>query len=260
MTETFNGLSVIGDTIEDDDHVVYLLASLPDLYNTLVTPLEANTEVPKMEVVIERLLHEERKLKECGENSCGGAEAMLSKQKPIRKGPKYHFCKRFGHIQRNCTEHLQADKRENSGETRTFKQKANKADARPRDDTSSGDETVGLVACHALSAKSTQPVGNWIVDSGSTCHMCTDKAQFVKLEELKEPLQVTLGDGHVLKATGCGTVLLYVNIKEGEFTKCKLWNVLYVPQLSCNLLSISQVTGSRKTVKFTDAGCEMTRN
>ena len=129
MTETFNGLSVIGDTIEDDDRVVYLLASLPDSYNTLVTALEANTEVPKMEVVTERLLHEERKLKERGESSCGGAEAMLSKQKPIRKGPKCHFCKRFGHIQRNCTERLQADKRKNSGEKRTFKQKANKADA-----------------------------------------------------------------------------------------------------------------------------------
>ena len=87
--------------------------------------------------------------------------------------------------------------------------------------------------------------------------MCTDKAQFLKLRELKEPLQVTLGDGHALQAIGRGTVLLYINIKEGKFTKCKLCNVLYIPELSCNLLSISQVTGSRKTVKFTDAGSEI---
>ena len=34
----------------------------------LVTALEASADVPKMEVVTERLLHEERKLKEeCGE-------------------------------------------------------------------------------------------------------------------------------------------------------------------------------------------------
>ena len=257
MTEIFNGLSVIGDTVEDDNRVVYLLASLPDSYNTLVTALEANTEVPKMEVVTERLLHEEHKLKERGGSSCGGAEAMFSKQKPTRRGPKCHFCKRFGHIQRNCTERLQADKRTNSDEKRNLKQKANKAETRPRENTSSDDETIGLVACHALSAKSTQAVGNWIVDSGATCHMCTDKAQFVELEELKEPLQVTLGDGHALKAIGRGTVLLNVNITEGKFTKCKLYNVLYVPELSCNLLSISQVTGSRKTVKFNDAGSEI---
>ena len=44
--------------------VIYLLASLPDPYEMLVTALEANTEVLSMEIVIERLLQEERKLKE----------------------------------------------------------------------------------------------------------------------------------------------------------------------------------------------------
>ena len=56
MTELFNELAIVGDTIEDEDRVVYLLASLPESYNTLVTALEAHEEVPKMEVVTERLL------------------------------------------------------------------------------------------------------------------------------------------------------------------------------------------------------------
>ena len=93
----------------DDDRVVYLLASLPDSYNTLVTALEANTDVPKMEVVIERLLREEQKIKERG-GSSSGAEAMFSKQKATKRGPKCHFCKRYGHIQRNCADHAQAEK------------------------------------------------------------------------------------------------------------------------------------------------------
>ena len=61
MTEIFDGLSVVGDPVLDEDRVVHLLASLPDSYNMLVTALEANAEVPQMEVVTERLLHEERK-------------------------------------------------------------------------------------------------------------------------------------------------------------------------------------------------------
>ena len=244
MTEIFNGLSVIGDAIEEG--VVYLLASLPDSYNT---------DVPKMEVVTERLVHEEQKIKECGGgmSSSSGAEAMFSKQKATKRGPKCHFCKRYGHIQRNRAEHAQAEKRQSSDEKRNFKQKANKVEVRPKEDSSSSDETIGLVACHALSASDTKPVENWIVDSGATCHMCTDKAQFVKLEELKEPLEVTLGDGYALKATGRGTIFLNINFTQGKSTKCKLYNVLYVPKLSCNLLSVSQVTGSGKTVKFTDA-------
>ena len=59
LTEIFNELSVIGDNIEDEHSVIYLLASLPESYEMLVTALEANTEVPNMETVIERLLHEE---------------------------------------------------------------------------------------------------------------------------------------------------------------------------------------------------------
>lgn len=41
-----------------------LLASLLESFNSLVTAFEANPTVPEMEVVIERLLHEERKLKD----------------------------------------------------------------------------------------------------------------------------------------------------------------------------------------------------
>ena len=40
MLETFNELSIVGDAITDEDRVVYLLASSPELFNTLVTALE----------------------------------------------------------------------------------------------------------------------------------------------------------------------------------------------------------------------------
>ena len=63
MTEIFDGLSVIGDPVEEEDRVVHLLASLPEFFDMLVTALEANIDVPKMDVVTERLLHEERKMK-----------------------------------------------------------------------------------------------------------------------------------------------------------------------------------------------------
>ena len=41
--------------------MVYLLASSPKSFNALVTALEANAEVPRMEIVTERLLNKERK-------------------------------------------------------------------------------------------------------------------------------------------------------------------------------------------------------
>ena len=36
MTETFNELSVISDSLNEDDRVVYLLASLPESYDIVM--------------------------------------------------------------------------------------------------------------------------------------------------------------------------------------------------------------------------------
>ena len=55
---------VAGETVSEEDQVVYLLASLPESYNVLVTALEANEAVPKLEVVTKCILHQERKSKE----------------------------------------------------------------------------------------------------------------------------------------------------------------------------------------------------
>ena len=78
MTETFDELYVIGDSLNEEDRVVHLLTSLPESYDMLVTALEASQDVPKWALVTERLLYEENKMKE---KQTGGAEskAMTSK-------------------------------------------------------------------------------------------------------------------------------------------------------------------------------------
>ena len=50
MTELFNELTTAGDVINEEDHVVYILASLLDPFGALITALEANEEVPEMEI------------------------------------------------------------------------------------------------------------------------------------------------------------------------------------------------------------------
>ena len=77
MIEIFEALAVIGDPVSEEDHVVHLLASLPESFNMLVTALEANPEVPKMESVTERLLHKERRMKDRKENVTGFAKMCI---------------------------------------------------------------------------------------------------------------------------------------------------------------------------------------
>ena len=106
MTEVFEELAILDDPIKEEDRLVHLLASLPPSFDVLVTALEASEDVPKMEMVTERLLREEIKLKEKG--ACGGTahdvKALTSKQRPRKKGPVCNHCGKIGHIKRNCYE------------------------------------------------------------------------------------------------------------------------------------------------------------
>ena len=54
--EVFDELVVVGDPLKEEDQVVYILASLPEYFNMFVTALEANADIPKMDVVRECLL------------------------------------------------------------------------------------------------------------------------------------------------------------------------------------------------------------
>ena len=64
MTEMFNELEIIGNNISDEGRVVYLLASLLESFDVLVTALETISTVPEMETVVKRMLHEEGKVNE----------------------------------------------------------------------------------------------------------------------------------------------------------------------------------------------------
>ena len=77
-------LSVIGDSIDEEDRVVHL-ASLPDSYNMLVIALKASQYVPKWALVNEHLLFKETKIKE-RDSSCG-TELKVMTSKQLRKDP-----------------------------------------------------------------------------------------------------------------------------------------------------------------------------
>ena len=161
MTELFEALAVVGDAVSDEDRVVYLLASLPESFNMLVTALEASSEnVPKMEIVTERLLHEERKSKEKGAgDDHSGRKAFVVNQKrgnpsalgnPQRRQQlTCHYCKKPGHFKRNCRKLAAASQRQGSDETKS-KHSTNNVAAKEQESSSTDDEA--MVVGHALSA------------------------------------------------------------------------------------------------------------
>jgi len=57
------------------------------------------------------------------------------------------------------------------------------------------NESVGLVVQHAQT--STVGKANWIIDSGTTTHMCNEQSTFVVYKSMETPTKVILGDGYI---------------------------------------------------------------
>ena len=139
------------------------------------------------------------------------------------------------------------------------KQKANLSRSRQQeDDTSSSDSESGFCALgeHALATVTEEEKKKWLVDSGATKHMGNDKKQFDKLTPLEKPEKIKVGDGYYVESTMQGNVKLNLNV-DGKDKTITLRNVLYVPDLSYNLLSVAKATDSGKQVTFDDNGCDI---
>ena len=89
MTELFDSLAVAGEDMSEEDRVVYLVVSLPESYNVLVTALKAIEDVPKLEVVTEHILHQDRKSKEKSQNGDG---VLITQRYFKTKSKKCHYC------------------------------------------------------------------------------------------------------------------------------------------------------------------------
>lgn len=84
--------------------MVHLLASLSDSFDMLVTALEASPIVPAMELVTERLLHEEQKMQE---RDASGSETTRAIAAYCSK-----YCGKPGHFKRNSHSQIADEKRE----------------------------------------------------------------------------------------------------------------------------------------------------
>lgn len=248
MVEIFDELAVIGDEIEEEDRVVHILASMPERLNTIVTALEANTEVPSLDVVIERLLHEERKQKEKNTSQNVPIHDALIGQS--QKSGKCFGCGKSGHKIRDCN--AAAKKKKNVRNKFHTKEEVSSSDSSDNDDDDEDDgECEALIVIdQALSAVT--DTEKWIIDSGASRHMCNDGTKFYKMRDLKQPQMVRVGNGYPVRVKSKGTVKLTIGKKN-----FKLRNVLFVPELKFNLLSVAQSAKAGKSFEFSEDRCKI---
>ena len=252
FVEIFDALAVVGDAMEEEDRVISVLASLPDTYSTLVTALEAAEKVPSWEVMTERLLHEETKARTAGEVSSVEEKSLITKGKGNVRNFRCFECNKIGHMRRNCN--IFKERMKNS------KYNKSKFSANTARNRYISDDEVVLSTSTVSALTSKVNLNSFIIDSGATQHMCYNRDMFFNYSELENKLNVHVGNGSVLTAIGSGDLQIKLKLPTERLISCTLRNVLYVPGLAYNLISVSQVTRDGKQIQFYNNSCKILNN
>jgi hypothetical protein len=91
----------------------------------------------------------------------------------------------------------------------------------------------------------------WYVDSGASIHMPCNKDWFENYHETNNGVNIYLGDDHLHQVKGYGDVPM----KLPNGCVKQMDNVMYVPGIKKNLISVSTITDQYLKVEFLKSHC-----
>lgn len=264
LEEIREQLSQLNEKISDRMFMSRVMTGLPEDFRYFQSAWDSTESNRKtVNELVSRLLIEEERMK--GKQKETEEVAFVSKHyrngKPNRqerKGTKSksgcNFCHRTDHVADDCKLKDDYDNEtcfkchKKGHKSRDCKVKA-KSEKNKKSD--SKEEPKVAYATVALMGGSQIEKNKWYADSAATEYMCCNKDWIDDYKPLKGKIKVKVGDGNIVEAMGVGTI----NIK--TFTGQKwiegiLTDVLYVPELPCNLFS----TTTAATKGFTFKGNE----
>lgn len=225
--------------------VFFLLQSMPKSYDQLITVLETlPVEQCSMEFVKSRLLSEDAKRQHNGDRPETSTAFAGRSGKFVFK---CHSCGKPGHKRANCPENPKNERPVAKPEKQKKKSKAHVAE--------SGSDVAFMTV-------DGEPAGGefrWILDSGASEHMVSDKNYLQNVRTLDSPIVINVAKSGVsLTSRVAGEVKMTSNVEGGQLT-CTVYNVLYVPGLYANLFSVKRVTERGMEVTFGKDGARITR-
>ncbi|CAN0856784.1 Retrovirus-related Pol polyprotein from transposon TNT 1-94 [Linum grandiflorum] len=275
VAEVTNQMKLYGEDITDQRIVEKMLRSLPEKFDPIVAAIEESKDLSKLTIaeLSSSLEAHEQRMDRRREGSIEGALQTRHTQKtfsnkggnhqksrsPTDKYPPCGTCRRTNHLEKDCwiknktqctfckkIGHIEPVCRFKKAQSQEANQHVSQQQHCKHIEYAT-DNDFSLTACHASEVQKQE----WMVDSGCTNHMTHDEKLFSEINR-NFKTSVKMGNGAVEEAKGIGTVTLQTT--GGTMT---IRDVLLVPDLKFNLLSVGQLIEHGFSLTFDKKLCEI---
>lgn len=248
-------LNNLGFEVTDEWIGTLLLLGLPDKYEPMVMGLQASgTQITAatMRTKILATVHKDDTNSNKNDNDESAfllnrsSKGHYSQNKRFGQGSKQYNsnkkhmrcykCNRFGHLKHECRS----------------KTKVKDQSHLAQDSSKDSDENAAWILCFSAKEICSE---DWYLDSGATQHMSPVRKNFVNFQQIDER-KITVADNNKIVAVGIGEVQLKVKVSN-KTKNLTVNDVLYVPQLAANLISISKLSELGLMVTFKNDICKI---
>ncbi|KAK9732073.1 Integrase core domain [Popillia japonica] len=265
----FRELKDLGSSFDESDMACFLLLSMPTEFENVVTAIRTLSDKElKMDFVKKRLLEfdiskgstkqakgipssfaarNSIKCFKCGKMGHPSSFAARNSIKCFKCGKmghtkqfcgiKCYICHKFGHKAAQC--HQNKDKSKTN-----FVKKEDKQTSYVQE-----EEVVSFCCIEASNVTSEM---EWYADSGATHHYINNDEAFINKRVFADPKVIQLAEKGKSMAAVCEGDVEIVSTVGGKPIKINLTNVLCVPELRVNLLSISRIEKNGFKIVYVD--------
>ncbi|KAJ6701195.1 hypothetical protein OIU74_012532 [Salix koriyanagi] len=288
LMNVVNQMRLLGETFEDHKIVEKLMMSVPEKFEAKISTIEESCDLQNLPIaeLISKLHIQEQRVQmrddEVMENAFQanwkGRKTGNFQKKDFNNGKKFFsenksivpansqmfppcsYCKRTNHGESECwfkertLSHCDYCKKFGHNE-KFCRLKKNKSQLQQQANVSEEGKDYEEAEEHlfmALQTSNNSQKNSWLIDSGCTSHMTKYLSIFSSIDHTIRP-KIKLGNGDIVQAKGRGAV----KVSTTKGTKV-IKDVLYIPELNQNLLSVSQMLRNGYEVAFKENFCFIT--